>query len=245
MACCQLTPLLMNYNWCRRTWGRTQESTTRLQGEQTWESTSDSEIGIEVSWEREKESRLEGTCLEGAGAAPLRPRFRRRSSPRNGVLLAATDEAHREMRPQVPLCKGCAGRRDRCRWNPAVGWYISNVSIIFDAPCLFLHHLPCVSLHFVAFYAISGTNLLTRCQSASSLFSAIFVFQKSYTGNILGIGRNKFQKSYISWKSIEDRTRAGGGPGVAHTIGGRGPAPGRAHLLWGHPGRLLTMPLCL
>jgi hypothetical protein len=30
-------------------------------------------------------------------------------------------------------------------------WYISNVSIIFDAPCLFLHHLPCVSLHFVAF----------------------------------------------------------------------------------------------
>jgi hypothetical protein len=29
--------------------------------------------------------------------------------------------------------------------------YISNVSIIFDAPCLFLHHLPCVLLHFVVF----------------------------------------------------------------------------------------------
>jgi hypothetical protein len=42
------------------------------------------------------------------------------------------------------------------------------------------------------FYAISGNNLLTRCHSASSLFSAIFVFLKSYTGNILGIGRNKF-----------------------------------------------------
>jgi hypothetical protein len=42
------------------------------------------------------------------------------------------------------------------------------------------------------FYAISGTNLLTRCHSASSLFSAVFVFQKCYTGNILGIGRNKF-----------------------------------------------------
>jgi hypothetical protein len=38
------------------------------------------------------------------------------------------------------------------------------------------------------FYAFSGTNLLTRCHSASSLFSAIFVFQKCYTGNILGIG---------------------------------------------------------
>jgi hypothetical protein len=30
-------------------------------------------------------------------------------------------------------------------------WYVSNLSIIFDAPCLFLHHLPCVSLHFMAF----------------------------------------------------------------------------------------------
>jgi hypothetical protein len=38
------------------------------------------------------------------------------------------------------------------------------------------------------FYAFSGTNLLTRCHSVSSLFSAIFVFQKSYTGNIFGIG---------------------------------------------------------
>jgi hypothetical protein len=45
------------------------------------------------------------------------------------------------------------------------------------------------------FYAFSGTNLLTRCHSASSLFSAVFVFQKSYTGNILGIGRNKSQTS--------------------------------------------------
>jgi hypothetical protein len=30
-------------------------------------------------------------------------------------------------------------------------WYVSNVSIIFDAPCLFIHHFICVLLHFVAF----------------------------------------------------------------------------------------------
>jgi hypothetical protein len=30
-------------------------------------------------------------------------------------------------------------------------WYVSNVSIIFDASCLFMHHLLCVLLHFVAF----------------------------------------------------------------------------------------------
>jgi hypothetical protein len=30
-------------------------------------------------------------------------------------------------------------------------WYVSNVSIIFDAPCLFMHHLLCLLSHFVAF----------------------------------------------------------------------------------------------
>jgi hypothetical protein len=34
-------------------------------------------------------------------------------------------------------------------WIPVEPWYVSNVSIIFDAPCLFLHHLPNVSLHLV------------------------------------------------------------------------------------------------
>jgi hypothetical protein len=33
-------------------------------------------------------------------------------------------------------------------------WYASNVSIIFYAPCLFIHHLLCVLLHFVAFLCI-------------------------------------------------------------------------------------------
>jgi hypothetical protein len=33
-------------------------------------------------------------------------------------------------------------------------WYVSNVSIIFDAPCLFLHHLLWVLLHFVVFLCI-------------------------------------------------------------------------------------------
>jgi hypothetical protein len=33
-------------------------------------------------------------------------------------------------------------------------WYVSNVSIIFNAPCLFLHHLLYVLLHFVEFLCI-------------------------------------------------------------------------------------------
>jgi hypothetical protein len=63
------------------------------------------------------------------------------------------------------------------------------------------------------FYAFSGTNLLTRCHSASSLFSAIFVFQKSYTGNILGIGRNKSPTFYFyqSFAKTEDETEGSRG----------------------------------
>jgi hypothetical protein len=61
------------------------------------------------------------------------------------------------------------------------------------------------------FYAFSGTILLTRCHSASSLFSAISVFQKSYTGNILRIGWNKSRTSYFyrSFAKTEDETEEG------------------------------------
>jgi hypothetical protein len=33
-------------------------------------------------------------------------------------------------------------------------WYVINISTIFDAPCLFIHHLLCVLLHFMAFLCI-------------------------------------------------------------------------------------------
>jgi hypothetical protein len=68
-------------------------------------------------------------------------------------------------------------------------------------------------------YTISGTNILTRCHSASSLFSAIFVFHKSYTGNILGIGRNKSRTSYYLPKLLEVQREDRGGPRAGHTIG--------------------------
>jgi hypothetical protein len=76
------------------------------------------------------------------------------------------------------------------------------------------------------FYEFSGTNLLTRCHSASSLFSAIFVFQKSYTGNILGIGQNKSPIFYF-YRSFA-KTEDGGGPRAGHTLGRCGPGAGRA-----------------
>jgi hypothetical protein len=95
------------------------------------------------------------------------------------------------------------------------------------------------------FYAFSGTNLLTSRHSASSLFSAVFVFQKSYTGNILGIGRNQSQSPIISPKLTENRRGGRVGPRGPHTPGRRGPGPGRAPYVRGRPGSPLTMPLRL
>jgi hypothetical protein len=55
------------------------------------------------------------------------------------------------------------------------------------------------------FYAFSRTNLLTRCHNVSFLFSAVFVFQKSSTGNVLRIGRNKSWSSYFSRYEMESK----------------------------------------
>jgi hypothetical protein len=45
---------------------------------------------------------------------------------------------------------------------------------------------------------------MPQCQF---LFSAIFVFQKSYTGNIHGIGRNKSRSSYFTNMKTEPKGR--------------------------------------
>jgi hypothetical protein len=82
----------------------------------------------------------------------------------------------------------------------------------------------CLVFHYTSwhFYAFSRTNLLTSCHSASSLFSTIFVFQKCYIGNILGIRRNKSQKSRYFTELPEDRRGDGAEPEGGHTIGRRG-----------------------
>jgi hypothetical protein len=43
---------------------------------------------------------------------------------------------------------------------------------------------------------------MSQCQF---LFAAVFVFQKIYIGNILGIGRNKSQSSYLPDTKTESK----------------------------------------
>jgi hypothetical protein len=78
------------------------------------------------------------------------------------------------------------------------------------------------------FYAFFRTNLLTRCHSASSLFSAVFGFQKSYIENILGIGRNKSRSSYFSRHETELKAETVEGQ---HRVARPTPSP-RHQVVW-------------
>jgi hypothetical protein len=104
----------------------------------------------------------------------------------------------------------------------------------------------CFVFHYTLqhFYAFSRTNLLMRCYSASSLFSAVFVFQKSYTGNILRIGQNKSQSSYFSRYETESKAETEGARGRPHPPW-RGPPPGHAGAWCGPLVHLLTFPFRL
>jgi hypothetical protein len=95
------------------------------------------------------------------------------------------------------------------------------------------------------FMHFSGTNILTRCHGASSLFSDVFVFQKSYTGNILGIGRNKKLKFlfFPIWDGVQSRD--GGRPEGGHTPPQCGSPPCRAGDWCGPLVHLLTSPFRL
>jgi hypothetical protein len=69
-------------------------------------------------------------------------------------------------------------RRLSCGVSPSAPWYVSNVSIIIMLhACITSSHIRFAhtSLHF---YTFSGTNLLTRCHSDSSLFSVVLYFRK-------------------------------------------------------------------
>jgi hypothetical protein len=54
------------------------------------------------------------------------------------------------------------------------------------------------------------------------MFSIVFVFQKSYTGNILKIGRNESQSFYLSDTKTESKGETEEGQEAAAPYGGVG-----------------------
>ena len=70
----------------------------------------------------------------------------------------------------------------------------------------------CFGCTLYYFYAFSGTNLLTRCESASSVFPAVFGFRNIYTENLVKIGGNLFLQTYNIGKLPESENHLGGSP---------------------------------
>jgi hypothetical protein len=76
------------------------------------------------------------------------------------TLISALNALHRWSRlwwcmsPQKLLFCYHLPTRGRAGVKLGDAWYVSNASIIFDALCLFIHHLLCVLLHFVVFLCI-------------------------------------------------------------------------------------------
>jgi hypothetical protein len=112
-------------------------------------------------------------------------------------------------------------------------WCISNVSIIFDAPCLFIHHLLCVLLHFVVFLCIFQNlpiNKMPQCQFP--IFCCFCVSEKLHRKYSRNWTKQKPNLLFLP-KLREDRLWDGGGLGARLTTRGRDPAPGRAAPWWG------------
>ena len=126
---------------------------------------------------------------------------------------------------------------------------IINLSIVihckhiynFDAPCLFY-------TNYLMFYLCFGALFmhfleLTYWQDATVPVPVFccFWFQKSYIGNILGIGRDKNQCSYFYraetevWSEVEEGSQAG------HTMPRSGPGLGRAWHRCGGPAARLWL----
>jgi hypothetical protein len=100
-----------------------------------------------------------------------------------------------------------------------------RLKCIYNFWCSMLVYAP-FALCFVTlrgiFYAFFGKPIDEMPQCQFPVFCC-FVFQKSYIGNILGIGRNEAQTFYFFWTQDKDRRRAGGGLGTHHTRGGAPP----------------------
>jgi hypothetical protein len=94
------------------------------------------------------------------------------------------------------------------------------------------------------FYAFSGTNLLTRCHSASFLFSAVLCFRKATQEIFSESDETKAKHSIFPEASRSPEMRRRGARGQAHPRAAR-PSPWPRHQGWDRLVHPLTPPFCL
>ena len=91
----------------------------------------------------------------------------------------------------------------------------------------------CFIYTFISFYAFSGTNLLTRCHSASCLFSAVFGFRKVVKEIFSELDKRNvkvliFLGRFQNTEEDTEESPEGPTPGP-----GEGPPWPREHQVWG------------
>ena len=118
-------------------------------------------------------------------------------------------------------------------------WYVSNVSIISDVPCWYYANRYMFPLHFIAFYAFSGTNLLIRCHSVSSCFLLFLYFRKVVLEIFSELDETKAKSPYFYDTHQESEGDPKGARGAATPGGGAGPL-GRTATWCGPLGHPLT-----
>jgi hypothetical protein len=128
-------------------------------------------------------------------------------------------------------------------------WYVSNVSIIFDASCLFMHHFLCVlfTLHGV-FMHFPELPINEMPQFQFPVFCCFCVSEKLHRKYSRNWTKQNL-KSLITWHEDRVQRRAGDGPGASHTLWwrrlGLARAPGGVtawSIPWHHPFAYLFPP---
>jgi hypothetical protein len=123
-------------------------------------------------------------------------------------------------------------------------YYVANISIIFDAPCLF--YTNCFMFCFTSwhFYAFSGTNLLTKCHSASSCF-LIFFYSRLLLKEIFSeLDETKAKVPIFLTRSRSLKGKRSRATRRPHLVVARAAWP-RCPPWRGPLGRPLTSPFCL
>jgi hypothetical protein len=95
------------------------------------------------------------------------------------------------------------------------------------------------------FYAFSGTNLLTRCHCASSLFFWCFCVSENLHRKYSRDWTKQKPNLLFFSKHHKVRRWDRGEPGARHTQRRRGPGSGRATRGWATLAHLLTLPFRL
>ena len=84
--------------------------------------------------------------------------------------------------------------------------------------------------HFIAF---SGTNLLTRCHSASCLFSAVFGFRKVTQEIFSELDETKTEPPILPTRTQNPKGRRRGATRLPHHLAARVPPPAHGEVVWG------------